>query len=156
MQMNIQLDQIDKKILTHLQRDARLSYNALAKLVNLSAPSIAERVRRMEDVGLIEGYQVILNRQLLGWDITAFIRLICPGERYQTVHRLAIEVPEVLECHHVTGEDSFILKVTASDMGHLEQVISRFRGFGQSISSVVMSTDVETKPAPLNKIRLSK
>jgi len=154
--MAIELDQIDKKLLTHLQADARLSYNALAKLVKLSAPSVAERVRRMEDVGLIEGYHVAINRQLLGWDITAFIRLSCPGDRYQTVHRLALEVPEILECHHITGEDSFILKITASDMGHLEQVITRFRGFGQSISSVVMSTDVEAKPTPLDRVRLNK
>lgn len=149
--MHSDIDQIDRNILAHLQNDARLSFNALAKLVGLSAPSIAERIRRMEDVGIIEGYHVAINRRKINWDITAFIRLVCPGDRYQAVHRISLEAPEVLECHHVTGEDCFIIKVTAHDMAHLEEVISRFRGFGQSISAVVLSTDVEAKPAPLAK-----
>lgn len=140
------IDETDRILLSALQRDARQSFTALGRQVGLSSPAVAERVRRMEDVGLITGYTLQVDRRRMGWDITAMVRLTCPGEFYQAVHRLSQEMAEVLECHHVTGEDSFMLKLIARDMAHLEAVISRFRSFGHSVSSIVMSTNVEGKP----------
>ena len=139
------IDETDRILLSALQHDARQSFTALGKRVGLTSPAVADRVRRMEDIGLISGYTLKINRQRLGWEITAMVRLTCPGEYYQAVHRLSQELVEVLECHHVTGEDCFMIKMIARDMAHLEQVIARFRGFGHSISSIVLSTNVEGK-----------
>src|SRR3546814_742844 len=100
----------------------------------------------MEEAGLIAGYTVALDRGRLGLPITAFLRLTCPGEKYQAVRRLATDLPEVLECHHVTGEDCFLLKLAVASMADLERIIDRFRAHGRTVSSVVLSTAVEGKP----------
>ncbi|RED51474.1 Lrp/AsnC family transcriptional regulator [Aestuariispira insulae] len=140
------MDDIDKRIINALQRDGRLSYRALAAIVGLSTPAVSERVRRLEDLGIIQGYTVQIDRRKLGWSLTAFVRLICPQDHYQAVYRLARDQREILECHHVTGEDCFVIKLMARDVAHLEQVIERFHGIGRSISSLVLSTAQEDKP----------
>lgn len=141
-----ELDETGRMILLALEQDGRMPFSALGRRVGLSAPAVAERVRRMEDVGLIMGYRAELDRRRLGWRETAFLRLTCPGDRYQAVRRLAVDLPEVIDCHHVTGEECFFIKVAVSSVGHLETVIDRFRGLGQTVSSVVLSTTVENKP----------
>ena len=139
------MDNSDRQIIDTLQRDGRLSYRGLAKQVGLSTPAVAERVRRLEDLGVIQGYTVRVDRRKMGWALTAFVRLICPQDHYQAVYRLAQEQQEILECHHVTGEDCFVIKVIARDVEHLEKVIERFHGIGRSISSLVLSTAREGK-----------
>lgn len=141
-----ELDDTDRSILSALQQDGRMKFSELGRRVGLSAPAVAERVRRMEDVGLIAGYRAILDRRLLGWRETAFLRLTCPGDRYQAVRRLAADLPEVIDCHHVTGDDCFFIKLAVSSVGHLEGVIDRFRDLGKTVSSVVLSTTIENKP----------
>lgn len=141
-----ELDDIGCTILAALQRDGRIAFSELGRRVGLSAPAVAERVRRMEDTGLITGYRARVDRKRLGWAVTAFLRLTCPGDRYQAVRRLALDLPEVIDCHHVTGEDCFFIKVAVGSVGHLERVIDRFRELGKTVSSVVLSTTVEDKP----------
>lgn len=144
--MENDLDELGRDLLAALQADARLSFSALGRVVGLSPPAVAERVRRMEEAGLIAGYTVALDRGRLGLPITAFLRLTCPGGKYQAVRRLATDLPEVLECHHVTGEDCFLLKLAVASMADLERIIDRFRAHGRTVSSVVLSTAVEGKP----------
>ncbi|HER20491.1 MAG TPA: Lrp/AsnC family transcriptional regulator [Chromatiales bacterium] len=141
-----ELDRIGRSILATLQREGRIPFSELGRRVGLSAPSVAERVRRMEDLGLITGYRATVDRERLGWRLTAFMRVTCPGDKYQAVRRLALDLPEVIDCHHVTGEDCFFLKIAVSSVDHLEQVIDRFRAFGRTVSSVALSTTVEDKP----------
>lgn len=143
--MNVELDDLDKKLLGALQRDARQSFNALSKLTGASTPTVVDRVRRLEDQGVIRGYGVNVDRKKLGWALTSFIRVVCGQDHYQKVHRLAQDQPEILECHHMTGEDAFLVKIMAKDIEHLETVISRFSGLGRSISALVLSTAVEGK-----------
>ncbi|WP_420548651.1 Lrp/AsnC family transcriptional regulator [Curvivirga sp.] len=143
--MIIELDDLDKKLLNALQRDSRQSFNALSKLTGASTPTVVDRVRRLEDQGVIQGYSVTIDRKKLGWELTSIIRVVCPQDQYQKVHRLAQDMVEILECHHVTGEDSFFIKVIARDIVHLESVISRFSGLGRSISTIVLSSAVEGK-----------
>lgn len=141
---------MDKKtldLLRFLAEDARLSFNALAKRVGLSPPAVAERVRRLEESGVLLGYHARLDRRVIGLPITAFLRLRCPGAKFQAVRRLAQELPEVLECHHVTGETCFLIKLAASSVETLEALIERFREHGEAESSVVLSSVVEQKPA---------
>ncbi len=142
-------DSIDRQILSALQRDGRMPFSELGRRVGLSAPAVAERVRRMEDVGLIAGWRAVVDRGRLGLGMTAFMRVTCPGENYQAVRRLALDLAEVIDCHHVTGEDCFHVKLAVSSVDHLERVIDRFRDVGRTVSSVVLSTVVEDKPPPV-------
>lgn len=145
-QIESELDDTGRQILAALQRHGRMPFSELGRRVGLSAPAIAERVRRMEDVGLIAGWRAMVDRHRLGWTITAFMRVSCPGEKYQAVRRLACDLPEVIECHHVTGEDCFFVKLAVSSVEHLERIIDRFRDVGRTVSSIALSTIVEDKP----------
>ncbi|MEM9681941.1 MAG: Lrp/AsnC family transcriptional regulator [Pseudomonadota bacterium] len=143
------MDETDRKLLMALQEDARLSFRALARAIGLSQPAVADRVRRLEASGVIAGYRTALNREQAGLPVTAFLKVTCTGDKFRAVHRLAQELPSVLECHHVTGEACFFLKVADRDLNGLERVIDRFREHGETVSSVVLSIVVEGKPTPL-------
>ena len=129
-----------------LVSNARLSFNALAKRVDLSPPAVAERVRRLENTGVLLGYHAKLERSAVGLPITAFVRLSCKGTKFQAVTRLALELPQVLECHHITGEACFLIKLAAPSIAELKLLIERFREYGEGDSSVVLSSVVEQKP----------
>lgn len=146
IQIESELDETGRKILAVLQHEGRMAFSALGRRVGLSAPAVAERVRRMEDVGLITGWRALVDRHRLGWTMTAFMRISCPGEKYQAVRRLALDLPEVIDCHHVTGEDCFFVKLAVGSVEHLERVIDRFRDVGRTVSSLALSTVVEDKP----------
>jgi Lrp/AsnC family leucine-responsive transcriptional regulator len=140
------LDDIDRRLLEVLQEDARLSYRALGRRIGLSQPAVAERVRRLEDAGIITGYRGRIDRSRAGLPVTAFLRVTCTGDRFQAIHRLARELPAVLECHHVSGEACFMVKVAEGSLAALERTIDRFREHGETVSSIVLSSVVEDKP----------
>ena len=140
------LDPTGRKLLEALQENARLSFAELGRRVGLSAPAVAERVRRLEDLGIIAGYTAMVDRTRLGYGLTAFIRLRTSSDRYGRIAELASSMPEVLECHHVTGEDGFVMKVIARSVSHLDAVIVRLAPFAQTTSSIVLSTQEEAKP----------
>lgn len=143
------LDEIDRRLLAALQTDARLSFRALGRRIGLSQPAVADRVRRLEEAGVLTGYRAGVDRPRAGLPVTAFLRVTCTGDKFRAVHRLAEELPAVLECHHVTGEACFIVKVAAADLTGLERTIDRFREHGETVSAVVLSSIVEDKPAPV-------
>jgi Lrp/AsnC family leucine-responsive transcriptional regulator len=143
------LDEIDRRLIAALEEDARLSYRALGRRIGLSQPAVAERVRRLEEAGVLTGYRAAVDRSLAGLPVTAFLRVTCAGERFQAVHRLARELPAVLECHHVSGEACFMIKVAEASLAGLECTIERFREHGETVSSVVLSSVVEGKPPSL-------
>ncbi len=146
------MDLASRRILAALQQDARLSFNQLAKRVGLSPPAVADRVRRLEESGVIRSYRAEIDRASLGWPITAIVRLSCTAQMDRGVAKLALDLPEILECFHVSGEDCFVLKVAAGSVGHLEQVVERLRQFGTAIPSIVFSVAVEGKPlAPVDE-----
>jgi Lrp/AsnC family leucine-responsive transcriptional regulator len=144
------LDEIDRRLIAALEEDARLSYRALGRRIGLSQPAVAERVRRLEEAGVLTGYRAAVDRSLAGLPVTAFLRVTCAGERFQAVHRLARELPAVLECHHVSGEACFMIKVAEASLAGLERTIERFREHGETVSSVVLSSVVEGKPPSLS------
>jgi Lrp/AsnC family leucine-responsive transcriptional regulator len=131
------LDAIGWRILDELQRDARLSYSELGARVGLSPPAVAERMRRLEEAGVITGYRAEVDPAKLGLPITAFIRCTSPGPQ---VGAIARQSPEVLECHRVTGSDAFILKVVVASVAHLESLIDRLLPYGQPTTSLVLSS----------------
>lgn len=140
------LDEVAWRLIEALQEDARLPYAELGRRVGLSAPAVAERLRRLEEAGVITGYGVRLDRARLGYGLTAFVRLKVRRPRFAEVAALARELPVVLECHQVAGEDSFILKVVAVSVRHLDALLLRFAPFGPTASAVVLATEVADKP----------
>ena len=137
------LDDTGWQLLRALQQNARLSYSELGQRVGLSSPAVAERIRRMEDAGIISGYHVELNRSKLGYPITAIIRMsTSPGDQCTRFATFVQEIPEVLECYRVTGSDSLIMKVMASSVEHLESLIDRLSAHGQLTTSMVLSAPV--------------
>jgi Lrp/AsnC family leucine-responsive transcriptional regulator len=136
------LDTVGWRILVALQADARLSFSALGRRVGLSPPAVAERVRRLEDAGIISGYRVDLNLEKAGCPIMAIIRVSTPEPQFARLKALAIQLREVVECHHVTGADSLLLKVAATSVRHLERVIEQLGRYGTPTTSVVLSSPV--------------
>lgn len=143
--MDAQLDKVGWQLLRVLQEDARLSYSELGRRVGLSSPAIAERVRRMEDTGVITGYRAMVDPSKLGYPTTAFVHLKTIGENHGRIATVAHTLSEVQECHHITGQDSYMIKVIVSSMTHLEHVIAQLRTYGETTTSIVLSSPVKSK-----------
>ncbi|WP_434587864.1 Lrp/AsnC family transcriptional regulator [Streptomyces sp. A5-4] len=133
-------DATDWRILEALQAEGRASFAELARAVSMSASAVTERVRRLEEAGVISGYTAIVDHDRLGLPILAFVQLRYPHGNYKPFHDLLESTPEVLEAHHVTGDDCFVVKVATRSMRHLEQVSGRFGALGSVTTSVVYSS----------------
>jgi len=133
-------DDVDLRILEILQRDGRITYTDLARAVSMSTSALTERVRRLEERGVITSYRAVVDPERLGLPILAFVRLRYPVSNYKPFHDLIAAVPEIIEAHHVTGEDCFILKVLARSMRHLEQTTGRIAGLGAVTTTIVYSS----------------
>lgn len=146
------MDSISHRILAELQADARISFAELGRKVGLSAPAVTERVRRLESEGVITGYHAHIDPVAAGRTILAFVRMTSPPELGARLSTLVRDIPEVLEFHHVTGTEGFVLKVAVESVAHLEKVIARLLPFGQTTTSIVLSSPVEWRqvefPAP--------
>ncbi|MFD3806554.1 Lrp/AsnC family transcriptional regulator [Streptomyces sp. NPDC058611] len=139
-------DATDWRILEALQHDGRASFTELARTVSMSASAVTERVRRLEEVGVITGYTAVVNPERLGKSILALVRLRYPHGNYKPFHDFLDATPDILEAHHVTGDDCFVLKVAARSMAHLEEVTGRISGLGSVTTSVVYSSPLPRRP----------
>ncbi|CAL9370704.1 HTH-type transcriptional regulator LrpC [Streptomyces sp. enrichment culture] len=139
-------DATDWRILDVLQRDGRASYAELARAVSMSASAVTERVRRLEEAGIIRGYAAVVDPERIGLPVLAFVRLRYPTGNYKPFHDLVAATPEILEAHHVTGDDCFVLKVAARSMRHLEEVSGRVGALGSVTTSVVYSSPLPRRP----------
>jgi Lrp/AsnC family leucine-responsive transcriptional regulator len=140
------LDATDWQIVAELQRDGRLSYNQLGRLVTLSAPAVAERVRRLEESGVIAGYQARIDPARAGLPLTAFIQMRCTTGRCLLKTTSADDFPEVVEVHKLSGNSCSMLKVRVASMPHLEGLLERLGNHGEMNSHVVLSTQYEGRP----------
>ena len=146
------VDDIGWRILATLQADARLSFSELGRRVGLSPPAAAERVRRLEDAGIIRAYRAEVDPEKLGFPITAIIRVSVPEQHFARLKALVLQLPEALECHHVTGPDALVVKVTATSVGHLEKVIEQLGRYGTPTTSIILSSPVSLRaiqPVPV-------
>ncbi|MEY9852519.1 Lrp/AsnC family leucine-responsive transcriptional regulator [Leifsonia sp. EB41] len=139
-------DGVDRALLAELQRDGRQSIAELARTVHMSNSAVAERVRRLEEAGVVSGYRAVVDPERLGYGILAFLRLRYPSSQYKPLHDLLAITPEVVEAHHVTGDDCFILKVVATSMRHLEQVSGTIGTLGSVTTSIAYSSTVPARP----------
>ncbi len=139
------LDQIDWKILRHLQQDGRLSFAELGRRINLTTPAVIERVRKLEAAEIITGYRVQIDTAKVGLPIMGFIRMSISGVDFSRIVKIAGESKEVLECHRGTGGDSFIMKVAVADVEHLQTLIDKLTPFGITTTSIVLSSPVQNR-----------
>lgn len=143
------LDAVNQAILEELQRDARLSMAELGRRVNLSPPAVAERVRQLEREGVIRGYHAELDPNKLGYAVAAVVRVAPATRQLDKIRQIARDTPEVVECHRITGEDCFFLKLHLRSIDELEPVLDRFTPFGRTTTSIIHSSPVDRRPLPL-------
>ena len=153
---NYLMDAFGRSLLAELQENARLSTAELARRVGLSPTATAERLRQMEEVGIVRAYTVELDREALGLEVLAFIRLTCDGQHYFRLMDFVQTLEEVRECHHLTGGDAFLLKVTTTSMGGLEALIEALLPYGNPVTSVVLSTPIERRTYAISREGLGK
>jgi Lrp/AsnC family transcriptional regulator, leucine-responsive regulatory protein len=140
----VDLDRIAWRIIEELQQDARLSWAELGRRVGLTTPAVAERVYRLEKLGIIRGFHADINLERLGMPILIFVRISIGGSE-SLVRTFQLQVKnwqEVLECHRVTGSDSFIVKARVVSVEHLERFLDRMGHFGTTSTATVLSSPV--------------
>jgi Lrp/AsnC family leucine-responsive transcriptional regulator len=143
------LDDVNLRLLEELRADPRQSIAQLGRRVGMSPPAVAERVRRLEETGIIEGYHLDINPAAIGLPITVYIRIRPSAGNLSAIADLADRIPEVVECHRVTGEDCFILKAHIPAMDQLDRILDRFLRYGTTTTSIVQSSPVPMRPLPL-------
>lgn len=139
------LDEVDWQILSILQLEARISFKELGQRIGLTGTAIAERVRKLEDEGIIEGYSIKLNHEKVGLPVMAFFKLRVNVEHCQKLREMAITLPEIIEAHRVVGSEYYIMKVVLPSMQHLEEMMEKFFQLGAVEVSIVLSTPVSNK-----------
>ncbi|MEX0771152.1 MAG: Lrp/AsnC family transcriptional regulator [Balneolaceae bacterium] len=153
--MSHQLDETDIAILKHLQENGRAQRNTLAEIVHLSVPSVSERMRKLEERGLIKQYCTLLDAGLFNFDITAFIFVEVDGsDNYPKFVEKVTDEPEVLECHSITGDGSHILKLRTKNTTSFEKFLSKIQsweGVKRTRSNIVLTSFKETRSLPIEK-----
>jgi Lrp/AsnC family leucine-responsive transcriptional regulator len=145
------LDAVNLRLLSLLEKNPRMPMSELARHVGMSSPAITERVARLEESGVIRGYRVDVDPAALGYPLIAFVRVRPMMGRLAKIGEVAAQIPEVTECHRVTGEDCVILKVYLRDVSSLDRVLDRFLAHGQTTTSIVQSSPVPPRSLPLPK-----
>jgi Lrp/AsnC family leucine-responsive transcriptional regulator len=140
------LDDIDCNILACLQENARIPFAELGRRVGLSTPAVIERVRRLEESGVIAGYHAEVRPEKVGLTVRAFIKVSVAGDKLEKFATIVKKVPEILECHRVTGSESFILQAAVEDVTHLELVIDSLMPYVATNTAIVLGSPVPWAP----------
>ena len=144
------LDEIDRRIITELAEDGRASLAELGRRVNLSPPAVAERVRRLEQARVITGYRAEIDPRAVGYGLTAIVRVRPVAGQLRRIAELAAEIPEIGECHRITGEDCFYMKLHLRAIEELPRVLDRFLLYGQTTTSIVNESPIPRRDPPLD------
>ncbi len=154
------IDDIDARIVALLQDDGRIKRSTIAEAVGLSLPAVSERMRKLEDRGIVTGYTALVDARRVGYDITAFIRVTISGsEHYETFIEQIVAMPEVQELHSITGEGSHLLKVRVRNTQALEQLLAsvqRVPGVRGTQTSIVLSSLKESSQIAVHPQTLSE
>jgi Lrp/AsnC family transcriptional regulator, leucine-responsive regulatory protein len=143
------LDPVNLRVLDELVSDGRIALAELGRRVGLSAPAVAERVQRLERAGVIAGYHAELDPRALGFPVSAVVRIRPSPGQLQRIPEVARETPEVAECHRITGDDCYLIRLYLRSIDELEDVLDRFTPYGLTTTSIVHSTPVSRRGPPL-------
>ena len=144
-----EIDPVNIRVLEELQRDPRLTMSELGRRIGMSSPAVTERVRRLEEAGVIRGYRLDLNPAALGLPIAAYIRIRPNPGQLPRVAELAQQIPEIVECHRVTGEDCFIMKIHIPAIDQLDRLLDSFLLYGSTTTNIIQSSPVPLRQPPL-------
>ncbi len=147
--VNPEIDVVNRRLLEELQRDPRLTMSELGRRIGMSSPAVTERVRRLEEAGIIQGYRLELNPVALGLPVAAYIRIRPNSGQLPRIAELARQIPEVVECHRVTGEDCFVLKVHIPAIDQLDRLLDIFLLYGSTTTTIIQSSPIPLRPPPL-------
>jgi Lrp/AsnC family leucine-responsive transcriptional regulator len=142
------IDETDRKIIGELSREGRISLAELGRRVNLSSPAVAERVQRLERAGVITGYRAEIDPRALGYPLTAIVRVKPTAGQLPRIPELALEIPEISECHRITGEDCFFLKIHLRSIDELSVVLDRFLAHGETTTSLINASPIPRRDPP--------
>lgn len=148
-QPRLKFDATDRKIIGTLVEDGRMSLAELGRRVNLSSPATAERVQRLESAGVITGYRAQIDPRAIGYNLTAIVRVKPAPGQLARIPELAREIPEVGECHRITGEDCFYLKIHLRTIDELSDVLDRFLAYGETTTSLINASPIPHRDPPL-------
>ena len=146
---NSLLDATNRRLLAELHDDPRISMSALARRVGMSAPAVNERVQRLREAGVITGFRMEVDPAALGLPVTAFARIRPTAGQLDKIAALAASLPQISECHRITGEDCFLIKLHAPAISDLENVLDKFLLYGQTVTSIVVSSPVPPRQLPV-------
>jgi Lrp/AsnC family transcriptional regulator, leucine-responsive regulatory protein len=144
------LDEVNRRLLTKLQSDPRITMSALARWVGMSSPAVTERVQRMERAGVIQGYRLEVNPAALGLPVTAWVRVRPGPGQLPKIAVLATKLSSISECHRISGEDCFLMKLHAATVESLTETLDQILLFGQTTTSIVHSTPVPPRALPVD------
>ncbi|HJU25173.1 MAG TPA: Lrp/AsnC family transcriptional regulator [Rhodanobacteraceae bacterium] len=142
------LDHLDRRLIAELQGNPRLPVAQLGRRVGLSPPAIAERMRRLEESGVLS-YRAEVDPRALGYGICAIVRVSPQTGELQAIPAIAREIPEITECYRITGEDCYFMKLYLRDIEDLEPILDRFAPHGRTTTSIVHSASVALRPLPV-------
>ncbi len=142
------IDDIDRRIIGELTTDGRVSFAELGRRVSLSPPAVAERVQRLERAGVITGYRAEVDPRRLGYAMTAIVRIKPASGQLPRIPELAAEIPEIGECHRITGEDCFFLKVHLRSIDDLSALLDRFLVYGETSTSLINASPIPRRDPP--------
>lgn len=145
------LDDMNRRLLTEMHIDPRVTMSALARRVGMSAPAVTERVQRLERAGVITGYRMDIDPAALGLPVSAFVRIQPTAGQLPKIAELAASLPQITECHRITGEDCFLVKIHASAIEELEATLDQFLLYGQTVTSIVVSSPVPPRELPVER-----
>ena len=141
------IDSIDCEILAELQANARIAFAELGRRVGLSTPAVIERVHRLEEKQVIVGYRTLVDPAKVGLPVRAFVKVTVAGDKLTKFSALVRKLPEVLQCHRVTGAESFMVQIAVRDVAHMEEVIDSMMPYVATNTSMILAS-----PVPWNSI----
>jgi Lrp/AsnC family transcriptional regulator, leucine-responsive regulatory protein len=145
------LDATDRKIIGELTSEGRVSLAELGRRVSLSSPAVAERVQRLERAGVITGYRAEIDPRMLGYQLTAIVRVKPAPGQLPRIPELAAEIPQISECHRITGEDCFYITVYLRSIDELSGLLDRFLVYGETTTSLINASPIPRRDPPLDR-----
>ncbi len=139
------MDSIDREILKLLEHNGRIAVKEISQQINLSSPAVSERIKRLEENGIIKGYQALLSYEKLGYNIRAIINITMDVTNYQSFYQFASEESGIIECYHVTGSYRMSVKVAVSNVAELEILVNKIQAFGSTNTQIILSSPFPRK-----------